>query len=138
MKNYAILFFTLTLFFFTSCVSNNEKDPEKDLPASFEVVSLHLYDSTMNISDADMHAWLNEINAAIEEIGYPGAGYKFWKAIDETIVQNKYMILSSWPGEEEYKLIHDHEAYKAVQEKYSELGGNISTQSLYVKYKLVE
>ena len=110
----------------------------KDLPASFDIVSLHLFDSTMNISDADLLAWLNEINATIEEIGYPGAGYKFWKAMDETVIQNRYMILSSWPGEEEYKLIHDHEAYKAVQEKYSELGEKITTQSLYVRYELVE
>ena len=138
MRNYAILVPVLIFFCITACLSDGEKTSDELMPASINVVSLHLYDTSMNVTDAELMGWLEEINAAIEEIGYPGAGYKFWKAIDETVMQNRYMILSSWPDEEAYQLIHDHEAYKAVNEKYSELGEKITKQSLYVRYQLVD
>ena len=51
-----------------------------------------------------------KMNKAIDEIGYPDAGYKTWlNQSDESDV--RFMVEGLWPDQAAYDIIHDHQLY---------------------------
>jgi quinol monooxygenase YgiN len=126
------------LFAIVSCVTTIDEGADKAELLQFEVTSLHLYDSTLNVSEVEMAKVLNEINDVIAEIGYPGAGYSLWKVQDDSIMQYRFMMLSSWPDKADYDSIHNSEAFNSVIEKYTEFFEPVREQSIYHRYDLVK
>ena len=59
---------------------------------------------------------LNNFNQAIEEIGYPDAGYKLW-IIQDNSSEIRFMIEGFWPDQNAYTLIHEHDLYKRAAEE---------------------
>lgn len=138
MKKF-IYFITLFIFFsIVSCVSTVDEGTEKAELPQFEVTSLHLYDSTMNVSEDELAKVLDELNAVIAEIGFPGAGYSLWKAQDDSLMQNRFMILSRWPDKTAYDSIHNCEAYNSFHEENKEFFESVRKRSLYHRYDLVK
>lgn len=134
--NYLILVFIS--FSIISCVSPVDEGIEKAELLQFEVTSLHLWDSTLNVSEVELAKVLDEVNDAITELGYPGAGYLLWKVQNDTLMQNRYMMLGSWPDKAAYDSIHKSEAWQSVWEKYSEFLEPMKEQSIYSRYDLVK
>jgi hypothetical protein len=64
------------------------------------------------------------MNEAIDEIGYPDAGYKLWMIQSDTS-DVRFMIEGFWPDQATYELIHDHQLYidawTAIQDKWEGL-----------------
>ena len=138
MKKVNVFISFIVLIFIASCVSSVDESTNEAEPLQFKLTNLHLFDSTLNVTESEVLEFLNELNDAIAEIGYPGAGYKLWKVQNDTIMQYRFMIKSSWPDKTAYDSIHNHEAYKAAQEKYSDFAKQIRKQTVYQKYELVE
>ena len=133
--NYLILVFISLLI--VSCVPTIDEGSEKVDLLQFEVTSLHLYDSTLNVSEVELAKVIDEVNNVIAELGYPGAGYLLWKVQNDSIMQYRFMILSSWPHKAAYDSIHKNEAYDSVLEKYTEFFESMTPQSIYRRYDLV-
>jgi len=104
----------------------------------FEVTSLHLYDSTLNVSEVELAKVLNDFNNIIAEVGYPGAGYYLWKVQNDTIMQHRYMITGYWPDKAAYDSVHNSEAWKSVRDKHSEFLKTVNAQSVYRRYDLMK
>ena len=56
-----------------------------------------------------------KFNEAIDEIGYPDAGYKIW-IIKEDTADIRFMVEGFWPNQEIYDEIHNHQLYKEAWE----------------------
>lgn len=134
--NYFITFFILIAI--VSCVSTVDEGPEKAGLLQYEVTSLHLIDSTLNVSEVEFVKVLDDVNDVIAEIGYPGAGYSLWKVQDDSIMQYRFMMLSSWPDKAAYDSIHSSEAFNSAWEKHTEFFEPAREQSIYQRYDLVK
>ena len=51
------------------------------------------------------------MNEAIDEIGYPDAGYKVWLIQSDTS-DVRFLVEGFWPNQDVYNEIHDHQLYK--------------------------
>ena len=138
MKRIYYLIFGFISFIIVSCGSPLDEGIEKAELLQFEVTSLHLWDSTLNVSEVELVKVLDEVNDAIAELGYPGAGYLLWKVQNDTLMQNRYMMLGSWPDKVAYDSIHKSEAWQSVWEKHSEFLESMKEQSVYSRYELVK
>jgi len=138
MKKFLHLIALFILYSFVSCVSTVDEGSEKAELLQYEVTSLHLIDSTLNVSELEFAKVLDDINDVIAEIGYPGAGYSLWKVQDDSIMQYRFMILSSWPDKAAYDSIHSSEAFNSAWEKHTEFFEPAREQSIYQRYDLVK
>ena len=138
MKKFLYLIALFILYSFVSCVSTVDEGTDKAELLQFKVTSLHLYDSTLNVSEVELAKVIDDFNDVIAELGYPGAGYLFWKVQNDSIMQYRYMMLSSWPDRAAYDSIHNSEAYNSVQEKYTEFFEPMREESIYQGYDLVK
>ena len=55
------------------------------------------------------------MNEAIDEIGYPDAGYKVWLIQSDTS-DVRFLLEGFWPNQDVYNEIHDHQLYKEAYE----------------------
>ena len=138
MRKFIYLITLFILYSIVSCVSTVDDETEKAELLQFEVTSLHLIDSTLNVSELEFAKVLDDVNDVIAEMGFLGAGYSLWKVQNDTIMQYRYMMLSSWPDRAAYDSIHNSEAYNSVQEKYTEFFEPMREESIYQGYDLVK
>ena len=137
MKKINYLLLISIPLFIISCMSTVDEGTEQAESIQFYMTNLHLWDSTLNVSEVELAKILDDVNNVIAELGYPGAGYLLWKVQNDTLMQHRYMMLSSWPDRAAYDSIHNSEAWQSIWEEHSEFLEPMRSQSIYLKYDLV-
>lgn len=114
-----LLFFTvIAVLFLTGSFDNKKIDTGKNPPIKNTLKSVSLFKDTVGVEASQLFADMENINAAIAEIGYPDAGYKIWEVRGDG-KDFRFMVEGYWPDLETYRKIHDHELYKkAIGVKY--------------------
>ena len=98
--------------------------------------SLHLFKLPEGISENKLSDFLKEMNKAISEEGYPGAGYHLYKITDNND-EYKYFMEGVWPDSATYDKIHNSEKWKSAAEKGKDMIDKIQAQELYLKAERV-
>ncbi|KPK84497.1 MAG: hypothetical protein AMS27_09810 [Bacteroides sp. SM23_62_1] len=103
-------FLTIFVILTFSCTPSKEESPQTaKLENTLKSVSFWI--DTITVDPAALLASLERVNQAIDEIGYPDAGYKLWKIQGDTITEFKFMLEGYWPDQAIYDSIHNHALY---------------------------
>jgi hypothetical protein len=108
-----LVFFALPIFLSCTQPVSELEDPIK---IENTLKSVSLLNDSIPIDPAELLASLKRINAAIDSIGYPDAGYKLWQLKSDSILNFRFMVEGHWPDQNGYDAIHDHELYKTAFE----------------------
>jgi hypothetical protein len=102
----------LILFSF-SCTTQTQETEE---PAKIEntLQSVSYFMDTVGYDPQHLLEALTKTNEAIDEIGYPDAGYKLW-IIQADTTDIRFMVEGFWPDQEAYDIIHNHQLYADAQ-----------------------
>jgi quinol monooxygenase YgiN len=90
------------------------------------------------LSEAEWSSAIKELNTTIAKIGFPGAGYAFYKVANDSIKTNRYYFEGIWPAGDDYKKIHDHPEFKKASDKLAPLYDKVRAVEIYRKVVLVE
>jgi len=104
-----LVFFALPIFFSCTQPGSELEDPVK---IENTLKSVSLWNDSVRIDPSKLLASFERINAAIDSIGYPDAGYKLWQMKSDSI--NRFLVEGFWPDQNVYDAIHDHELYKTA------------------------
>ena len=93
-------------------VSCTNQTKESDEPAKIEntLQSVSYFNDTVGLDPQVLLKTFTLLNEAIDEIGYPDAGYELWVNQSETS-DVRFMVEGLWPDQETYNIIHDHQLY---------------------------
>ncbi|MDR5589962.1 hypothetical protein [Christiangramia sp. SM2212] len=94
--------------------------------------SLHLFKLPDGMTEKQLSEFLNEMNKAISDEGYPGAGYHLYKITTDND-EYTYFMEGVWPDTATYDKIHNSEGWKAAAEKGKDMVDKIQAQELYLK-----
>ncbi len=109
---------------------------DKAAPAGYKTI--HLLDLPEGVIEAQLAGSLKKMNAAIERLGYPGAGYYLYKTEDEKEKNYRYFFEGVWPSEEAYEAIHNHEAWKKAANETKAVSEKIKPVEVYRRMTRVE
>lgn len=152
MKKFKIAVFCCSLCILLSCnQAQNEKDANAtEVAASSEHVlanlqtqiptekSIHIFDMPDGVTEAEWSAAIKEINAVIAKIGYPNAGYAFYKVKDDSVKTYRYYFEGVWPDGDDYKKIHENPEWVKASEKLDPLYAKIKAVEMYRKVVRVD
>lgn len=103
---------------------------DRSVPAA-QLKSIHLFDMPEGVTEADLAALFNEMNTAIERLGYKGAGYTLYKVADESTEKYRYFFEGVWPDAEAYRKIHEDKMYMNADKKADSIIRKIRMAELY-------
>ena len=114
----------VTVFSISSCT---QKDIEKEECSKIEntLKSVSFWQDSLKADPAKLLVSLEQVNKAIDSIGYPDAGYKLWLVQSDTAADYRFLINGYYPNQEVYDEIHNHELYKNAIEGNEELWSNL-------------
>ena len=114
----------VTVFYISSCI---QKDNEKEECLKIEntLKSVSLWQDSLKVDPAKLLVSLEQVNKAIDSIGYPDAGYRLWLVQSDTVADYRFLINGYWPNQEVYDEIHNHELYNNATEWDKELWNNL-------------
>jgi len=100
----------VTVFSISSCT---QKDIEKEEYSKIEntLKSVSFWQDSLQVDPAKLLASIEQVNKAIDSIGYPDAGYQLWLVQSDTVADYRFQINGYWPNQEVYDEIHNHELY---------------------------
>ncbi len=115
------------------------QDPNVEGPP---VKSVHLLNLPSGVSEAHLLSVFRDVNKAIAELGYKGAGYRLWKLQDSPKYESKHLYLweGNWPSQAAYDAIHESDGYKkalasGIQTlKEAMVGGSAGDDHVYLRY----
>ena len=101
---------TLSISLMSSSCTNPGNEAE--LPTKIEntLQSVSYIKDTIGRDPQQLLEVFNLYNEAIDSIGYPDAGYKFW-LIQEDSSEIRFMLEGLWPNQALYDEIHNHQLY---------------------------
>jgi quinol monooxygenase YgiN len=106
--------FALCLIAAIAACAPAEKQPNDDQPGLRTITLLRQPAST---SEGELLAMVDSLNAAIHETGYPNSGYRLWRANGSTHDGHMYMWEGTWPSQAAYDSIHQHPAYRRINQQ---------------------
>lgn len=122
------LLFSLSLLFFT--LGNAQSN---------ERISLHLFDLPEGMSISEFQADLSKANAIYEKNGFGKNRYKVYQvATDDESQQLRYMWLSTWISNAEYKASHSSELQQFWDEYFYPKYKAILDAHIYRKFFAIE
>ena len=97
--------------------SCNTQASDAEEPAKIEntLQSVSYVQDTAGIDPTVLFKTFTLVNEAIDEIGYPDAGYKLWMRESDTS-DVRFMVEGLWPDQAAYDLIHDHQLFLDTRE----------------------
>ena len=100
----------VTVFSISSCT---QKDIEKEECSKIEntLKSVSYWQDSLKVDPAKLLVSIEQVNKAIDSIGYPDAGYQLWLVQSDTVADYRFLINGYWPNQEVYDEIHNHELY---------------------------
>ncbi len=107
-----ILFSSIMILIMIS-ISCSTQTQETEEPAKIEntLQSVSYFKDTVGYDPQLLLEAFTKTNAAIDEIGYPDAGYKLW-IIQADTADIRFMVEGFWPDQEAYDIIHNHQLYQ--------------------------
>jgi hypothetical protein len=127
MKKYFISVCLSCLFFSLGTVA--QVHAQKVSTTQFK--SIHLFDMPEGVTEADLTAWLKEMNTAIKRLGYKDAYYSFYKVEGSEVDKYHYLFEGVWPSTEVYKKIHEDKMYLEADKKADTVYKKIKAVELY-------
>lgn len=112
-----IVFFALLIAMVVGGCTQNKTVPETRIDNTLKSVTFW-YDS-VGIDPHLLFLSLEQMNKAIDSIGYPDAGYKVWLVQSDTNKTYRFMIEGYWPNQAIYDTIHKSVLYKNANEAVS-------------------
>ena len=112
-----IVFFALLIAMVVGGCNQNKAVPETRIDNTLKSVTF-FYDS-VGIDPHLLFISLEQMNKAIDSIGYPDAGYKVWLVQSDTNKAYRFMIEGYWPNQAIYDTIHNSVLYKDANEAVS-------------------
>lgn len=103
------------IFAFFSC-THPEAENGSQLKIENTFKSVSLFQDSISVDLAQVKTTFDRMNAVIEEIGYPDAGYQVWLVSGKDSIDFRIMVEGHWPDHATYQLIHDHPSYKSAGE----------------------
>lgn len=100
--------------------------------------SIHIFDMPDGVTEAEWSAAIKELNDVVAEIGYPNAGYAFYKVENDSVKNNRYYFEGIWPAGDAYQKIHEHPAYLEAEKKFMSMYSKIKAVQMYRRLVLVE
>ena len=100
--------------------------------------SIHLFDLPEGMTERQFVGAVEEINAAIDKLGYPGVGYHVYKVQTDTIQEYRYFMEGLWPDPETYRVIHDSEAWNQAIDENREMFDRAFANQIYRRILKVE
>lgn len=100
--------------------------------------SIHIFDMPNGLTEAQWSDSIKEFNTVIADMGYPGAGYAFYKTSDSAVKTNRYYFEGVWPSGEGYKKIHEDPLFLAAAKKVDPLYAKIKAVEIYRRVEKVE
>ncbi|MFH1765849.1 MAG: nuclear transport factor 2 family protein [Gemmatimonadota bacterium] len=105
--------------------------------------SVTLLNLPPNATEGDLVGMFSAMNAAIQGMGYQGAGYGLWKAggaqiPDATPLGFDYLLEGMWPDQATYDAIHEAEAYTAAAEEGEEIWNRIAPNTVYSRFDRID
>lgn len=100
--------------------------------------SIHIFDMPNGLTEAQWSDGIKEFNTIIADMGYPGAGYAFYKTSDSTVKTNRYYFEGVWPSGEGYKKIHEDPLYIEAAKKMDPLYAKIKAVEIYRRLEKVK
>ena len=97
-----------------SC-KNQTKDSAEVTKIENTLKSVSFFQDTVGYDPLVLFKAFTTMNEAIDEIGYPDAGYKVWLIQSDTS-DVRFLVEGFWPNQDVYNEIHDHQLYKEAQE----------------------
>ena len=97
-----------------SC-TDQTKEAEEPVKIENTLQSVSFFKDTVGNNPQLLLEAFTKINEAIDEIGYPDAGYKLWLIQSDT-TDIRFMTEGFWPNQEVYDIIHDHQLYEDAME----------------------
>lgn len=107
-------------------------------PAPATEKSIHVFDMPDGLTEAQWSESIKEMNAVIAGIGYPGAGYAFYKTSDNTVKNNRYYFEGVWPAGDGYQKIHEDPAFIEASKKMDPLYAKVKAVEMYRRVGRVE
>jgi L-amino acid N-acyltransferase YncA len=95
-----------------SCTNQDQAVTEPDTIEN-TIQSVSYFKDSVGYDQQLVLDFLTQWNNAIDEIGYPDAGYQLW-VIQEDDSGIKYMVEGHWPSQTIYNEIHEHPLYQEV------------------------
>lgn len=114
-----LLIFSIGLFFFSCTQPSSEISEPTKIENTLKSVSL--WNVISPVESQEILASMERVNAAIDSIGYPDAGYKLWQLKSEALTDFSFMVEGYWPDQNGYDTIHDNELYQAAMEAEEEI-----------------
>lgn len=112
MKN---LFLTISVivaasvFSICSCTQKDSVEEKSKIENTLKSVSY--WQDSLKVDPAKLLVSIEQVNKAIDSIGYPDAGYQLWRVQSDTVTDYRFQINGYWPNQEVYDEIHNHELY---------------------------
>ena len=93
-------------------ISCNDQNKESEETTKIEntLKSVSFWQDTVGRDPLVLLKVFTTMNEAIDEIGYPDAGYKVW-LIQADTSNIRFLIEGYWPNQDVYNEIHDHQLY---------------------------
>ncbi len=118
------------------CAREIYNDDQPPAPAASK--SIHLFNLPAGMTEAEWSAALKEMNDVIAGLGYPGAGYFFYKTENADTKDYQYYFEGVWPSAEAYTKIHEDPAFVASSEKLGPLYDKIKAVEIYRRVSRVQ
>lgn len=125
------VFIIAVLVVFNSSCSQKDVDEEECVKIENTLISVSLWQDSVQLDPSKLLASLEQTNIAIDSIGYPDAGYKLWLNQSDTVINYRFMIHGFWPNQEVYDEIHNNELYKNSTTGDEELWNNLKNTWYY-------
>ncbi len=122
MKTKIVLIGFLTAFVVItfSCIPS-KKESQQTVQLENTLKSVSFWIDSITVDPSEILISLERINKAIDEIGYPDAGYELWQIQGDSITEFKFLVEGYWPDQAIYDTIHNHVLYNEAWETDTEL-----------------
>lgn len=91
--------------------------------------TITLYPDSLSADSSQFLKLLEQLNAAIDSMGYPDAGYQVWKVENTDDLFYKFMVEGNWPDAETYDMILHHELYQSLPGMETPHGAGLRTRN---------
>lgn len=95
--------------------------------------SIHLLKIPENLSISTLDSGIQSVNTVIAKIGYPNCGYTLLKVIQENESKFTWVVEGNWENPDVYKIIHENEEYKKLNEESSKTMDPYFRDRIYIK-----
>jgi hypothetical protein len=136
-KFFCFLALTIMLALVSQSCNTQVSDTEEPEKIENTIQSVSYFQDTVLFEPTVLLEAFNLLNEAIDEIGYPDAGYKLWMRESDTSGV-RFMLEGFWPDQEAYDLIHDHQLYDDAMTAGQALAGDGLLSVKYYRFEKVK